>query len=135
MRCALIALAGAVALTGAAPAFAQNAPDRADARCILVLSLAAREPKNREKVSEGIFYFLGKLTARGQGARLTSVLAQEAKSPINAQQAQAELNRCGQELTRSSAQLNGAFKTLQASAPRRPASPPPVANPFTAPPK
>jgi hypothetical protein len=141
MRAALIALAAAVALTSAGPAPAQTPAERADARCILLLSVAARDPKNREKATQGAFYYLGKLAARGQGPRLEGLLGQEARAPMQAQQAQAELTRCGQELSTSNAQLGGAFRSLQASAAApRPAAPPTTAtpgipNPFTAPPK
>src|SRR5437868_12824976 len=116
MRSALIAMFGVAALAGlATPAAAQTVGDKADARCILVLQVAARDPKNKEAASQGAFYFLGRLAAHGQSARLGAILVSEAKGITSPQQAQTELTRCGADLTARSGELRSGMLALQAA--------------------
>ena len=114
MRRALIALA---ALSVALPAAAQTPADKADARCILVLNLAGAQaqqnPQQRERASQGVYYYTGRLNARG--VRMGPLLIAEAKAITTPQQAQAELTRCGNELTARSADLRNALVELQAA--------------------
>ena len=114
MRPALIAtLAVATLTTAPTQVSAQTAVDRADARCILVLQIAARDPKQKDAASRGTFYFMGRLNARGADARMESILlaaGQEIKQPA---QVQSELNRCGAELTKASSGLQASFQRLQ----------------------
>lgn len=115
MRSALIAMIGVIALTGAAvPAAAQTQSDKADMRCILVLGLAARDPKNQQAASQGSFYFLGRLAGRGSDmAKMGAGMIAEARSITNPAMIQTELTRCGQELNTRSAQMRTALGQVQ----------------------
>jgi len=125
MRPLIPVLIAATALTAAAaPALAQTAGDRADARCLLVLQVIGRNPANKEAATQGIFYYLGRLQAHGLGAKqLEPLFLAEAKAMPNQQQGQAEATRCNTELTAHSAELRTVFQNLQKSAPP-PATPP-----------
>lgn len=108
MRTPVLALAAAVAATSA-PAWAQQpaAADRADVRCLLVLEAVRRDPKQKEAADRGVYYYLGKLEARGGVARTDAVMVSEAKA-LSPQQAQAELARCAAELNRAAQNLRAA---------------------------
>jgi hypothetical protein len=112
---ALIALAALSAAALPAASQAQSAADKADARCILVLNLAAAQsaqnPQQREKASQGVYYYTGRLN--GHGAKLGALMIGEAKGITTPQQAQAELTRCGNELTARSNELRAALIELQ----------------------
>jgi hypothetical protein len=128
MRSALLALIGATVVTGLAPpATAQTVGDRADARCMLVMTLAARDPKNKEAAGEATFYYLGKLTGHGMSAKLAPIMLAEGKTITNAAQAQAELVRCGQEMNTRSGELRATMMQLQQAA--QAANPAPAASP------
>ena len=133
MRNALIAMIGATALTGlAAPAVAQSTSDKADMRCMLVLGVAAREPKNKQAAGQGSYYFLGRLAGRGFDlAKLGAGLVAEAKSITSPAMVQTELNRCSQELNTRSAQMNTAFGAVREAGrlAQRQARPAPAAPP------
>lgn len=117
MRTALIAMSGAIVLTGmVVPAAAQTAADKADARCLLVISVAAQDPKNKESAGRGTFYFLGRLAARGVSSRLGPILVAEAKTITAAAQVQAELQRCGAELNARNNELRTALTQVQKAA-------------------
>ena len=118
MRIAATAVIGALALATLAtqPASAQSAADKADARCILVLQLAARDAKNKEPALQGTFYYLGRLAARGLSGKLEPLLLAEGKSIKTGAEVQAELTRCGADLTARSAELRVAFVNLQQAA-------------------
>jgi len=108
---------GAVALTGlASPAAAQTAGDKADVRCILVLGVAAKDPKNQAKALQGQFYFLGRVDAHGMGPKLEGIMLTEGKTMNTAQVLQAELTRCGTQLTQSVGVLGKAYQDLEAQA-------------------
>ena len=116
MRSALIAMLGIAALAGlATPAFAQTAADKADGRCVLVMQVAAREPKNKEAATSAIFYYLGRLNAHGLSAKLGAIMIGEAKGITSPQQAQTELTRCGAELNARNAELRIGLLQLQAA--------------------
>lgn len=118
MRSPMIALiAAAAALSGiATPVSAQTAGDRADTRCILVLQLVGRDPKNKEAATQGIFYYLGRLQARGFSGKLDALMLAEAAAIQSQQQAQSEVSRCNTELTAHSLDLKNAFQRLQQQA-------------------
>lgn len=135
MRCAALTFAALAAVTPLA-AHAQTAAEKADARCILVLNLAgAQNTQNaaqREKATEGVFFYLGKLNARGASARLGALLVGEAGGFTTAQQAQTELTRCSNELNARAVELRNGLTQLQqvgrakaaAAAAAKPAAPP-----------
>jgi hypothetical protein len=129
MRSAATALIGALALAAAAqPAASQTAADKADARCILVLQLAARgDAKNKEPAVQGTFYYLGRLMAHGLSGKLEPLLLNEGKAITTGAAVQGELTRCGAELTAKSAELRTVFVNLQQAAAAAPktATPPP----------
>jgi hypothetical protein len=117
MRSALIVMAGVVALAALVPpAAAQTAGDRADTRCLLVLGVAARDPKNKEAASRGTFYFVGRLASHGLTTKLAPILTAEAKSITSQAQAQAELQRCGVELNARTAEVQEAMQQVQQAA-------------------
>ena len=122
MRSAATAVIGALALAAIAPtASAQSATDKADARCILVLQLAARDAKNKDPAVQGTFYYLGRLMAHGLSGKLEPLLLGEGKAITNGAMVQAELTRCGADLTARSAELRTVFVNLQqASAAAKP---------------
>ena len=116
MRSALTAMLGVAALAGlATPALAQTAADKADGRCVLVMQVAARDPKNKEAATSAIFFYLGRLNAHGMSARLGPILVAEAKGITTPQQAQTELTRCGADLNARNAELRTAMLQLQAA--------------------
>ena len=122
MRMALIALVGAAALAApVTPAAAQPTADRADVRCLLVLQLAARDPKAREQAAKGAYYFMGRLGSRGAPARLEPLMVGEARNITSAAQAKAELDRCAAELNQNQVQFQALNQRLAASAPAKPA--------------
>jgi hypothetical protein len=107
MRPAALILALAATLAGAGSASAQAmTPDQSDVRCLMVLQVVGRDPKQAEQAARGIYFYLGRLTARGSTARIEGLLKAEAPK-LQPQQAQTELARCGTE-------LNGRTKELQA---------------------
>jgi hypothetical protein len=114
MRILLIAIALLVGT--ASPALAQRAPDRADARCILVLTLAARNPDQKEAAARGQFYYYGRVAARGTAAKLGPIMVAEAKVVTTPRQLQSELARCSAELTVANAGLRDGLKEVQDAA-------------------
>ena len=117
MRSAAIAVIGALTLAAVAPAAnAQSATDKADARCILVLQVAARDAKNKDPAVQGTFYYLGRLMAHGLSGKLEPLLLGEGKTITNGAMVQAELTRCGADLTARSAELRTVFVNLQQAA-------------------
>lgn len=131
MRSAATAVIGALALAAIAPtASAQSATDKADARCILVLQLAARDAKNKDPAVQGTFYYLGRLMAHGLSGKLEPLLLGEGKAITNGAMVQAELTRCGADLTARSAELRTVFVNLQqASAAAKPGAAAPTPPP------
>lgn len=114
MRDMLSALIAAATLTtAAAPAAAQTATDKGDARCILVLTLASRDPKNAAAAGQGTFFFMGRLTAHGQSAKLGPIIIAESRTITSPAQVQTELGRCGAELNARNAELRAAMGELQ----------------------
>ena len=107
-------------LATASPATAQTAADRADARCILVLTLAARNPAQKEAAGRGQFYYYGRVAARGAATKLGPVLVGEAKVVITQQQLQIELARCTVELTTANAMLRDSLKEVESAARQAP---------------
>ncbi len=117
MRVLLPTLIGLATLAAtASPAIAQTAADRADSRCIMMFSVAAQDPKNREAAKTGSFYFLGRLNARGMTGKLGPIMVAEAKTLTTPAQAQVELTRCGNELNARVPELSAAMGQLQQAA-------------------
>lgn len=149
MRAVVLALIGsailgstAVAAAPAPPAARASAAAAADGRCILVMNLLARDPKNRDGATRGTFYFLGRIAGRGQTGELDAILIASGKGVTSQAQFQAEAKRCGAELNASGGKLGAAFQQLQqmSQAPGpapAPAGPPPLfpSSPTTPPPK
>lgn len=127
MRAALTALIGAATLaTFAPPAAAQTAVDRADVRCILVLTVVGRDPKQAAAAQQGTFYFVGRLDGRGATNRVEPLMLSEGKAITTQAQVQAELNRCGNELKTRSDGLRAMSQRLAAQTPRPAAAAPPT---------
>lgn len=118
MRCTLTALIGAAALAAVAPAaVAQTAVDKADARCILVLTVAASQnEKIKDTAVRGTFFYLGRLSARGASAKLGPVMVAEAKTINSPQMANGELKRCITELDGRAGDLRAGMAQMQAAA-------------------
>src|SRR5690349_2309071 len=114
MRFAVLTLAFAAALAGSAgSATAQTmTPDQADTRCLMVLQFVGRDPKQSEQAAKGIYFYLGRLTARGGVARIEGLMKAEAS--LTPQQAQAELARCGAELNTRTKEFQGVNERLAA---------------------
>lgn len=122
MRHAVPTLAAALALASAAPpamAQAASAADQADTRCLLVLQIVSRDPKQAEQAAKGVFFYLGRISSRGPMARLEGLMRTEA-GKLQQQQAQAELSRCGAELSARTREFQEVNQRLAASA--RPAT-------------
>jgi len=119
MRNPALVLVGVLMATAAIPATgnAQNAADKADARCLVVLQLAARDEKQRAAAAQGTFYYFGRLMARGYSGKLDPLLQAEARDVVRSpQQIQQDLNRCGAELNYRGAELRAALANLQQAA-------------------
>ncbi len=131
MRTTLTAMIGAAALTAIAPAaVAQTAVDKADARCILVLTLAASQnDKIKDTAVRGTFFYLGRLSARGQSAKMGSVMVVEAKAINSPQMANGELKRCITELDARAGDLRTGMGQVQAAANAERAAQPAAAAP------
>lgn len=114
MRIAAIALL--LASTIPAAAMAQSAADRSDARCIIVLTLASRNPAQKDAAVRGQFYYYGRISARAAAAKLGTVMVGEARTITSPQQLQGELARCTAELTTANAGLRGALQSVDAAA-------------------
>ena len=126
MRPTALALAVAITLTGAVPATAQApAPDTADVRCLLVLQVVGRDPKQSEQAAKAIYHYLGRLSSRGSITRIEPILKAEA-SKLTPQQAQAELGRCGGDLNARTKEFQAINQRLAAqfAAPAAKAAPP-----------
>ncbi|MBX3485579.1 hypothetical protein [Phenylobacterium sp.] len=121
---ALIAIAAAATVTlPAAPAAADAVSDKADVRCMLVLRFAARDPKAREMAVRGAHYYMGRLAARGPVARLEPVMAGEGRSMNSAAVAQAEFQRCAEELQKNQTEFQALDQKLSGATPAEPAAP------------
>jgi hypothetical protein len=115
MRPAALILALAATLAGGVgSATAQTmTPDQSDARCLMVLQVVSRDPKQAEQAARGIYFYLGKLSSRGPTARVEALLKAEAPK-LQPQQAQAELARCGTELNGRTTELQAINQRLSA---------------------
>lgn len=96
------------------------APAAADARCIVVLgSIAARgNPQQVDASRRGILYFVGKLRGRNPSVNVAASVVQASREAVASKaNPQAEVTRCGSELTAASSSLAGIRGTAQAPAP------------------
>lgn len=117
MRALSVALIGAATLVSAAgPAAAQTAMDKADTRCLLALVLVGQDPKATAEARQGTFYYLGKMDGRGSTPRLESLMAAESRTLNTQPLVQAELTRCGAELSRRGSAFASMLQRLQAAA-------------------
>lgn len=131
MRRAVLALVAALTLSAVAPqAMAQTPTDRADVRCLLALTVAGRDPRNKEAAAAGTQYFMGRLDGRAIGAKLEPTMLAESKALNSGPAIQAELTRCAAQLNKRGAEMKATFQRLQAQA-----GPPPGAAPATPPAK
>lgn len=119
----LLAIATAATLAvPAAPAMADVVSDKADVRCLLVLRFAARDPKAREMAARGGHYYMGRLAARGPVARLEPVIVGEGRAMNSAAAAQAEFQRCAEELQANQAQFQALDQKIAGVRPAAPAA-------------
>lgn len=117
MRAALTAIFAVAAMTlAASPAAAQSAGDKAAVRCILVLTLAAREPQNAAAAQQGIYYFVGRLDGGAMTGKMETLMLNEGKALASEALIRGELTRCGGELTARTAALREMSQRLQAAA-------------------
>jgi hypothetical protein len=79
-----------------------------------MLQAVSRDPKQAEQAAKGVYFYLGRLTARGPVSRLEPLIKAEA-SKLGPAQAKAELGRCGAELTSRSRELQAVNQRLAAS--------------------
>jgi hypothetical protein len=105
-----------VLLGASFPVAAQTAADRADARCILVMTIAARNPAQKEASGRGQFYYYGRLAARSPTVKLGPLLLAESKVVVTQQKLQAELARCTGELTMANAAVRDGLAEVEAAA-------------------
>lgn len=113
MRYAALAVAAAAMAAPAAPAMAQAGTDAGDVRCVMVLQTVSRDPNQRDQAARGIFYYLGRITARGPVARVESIMVAESKKMGTPQILQAELTRCAGELNQRGNELQAVNQRLQ----------------------
>jgi hypothetical protein len=83
---------------------------------VLVTSLAAQNPAQRETAVRGQFHYVGRVIARGNAARLGALMVAEAKLIKTPQQLQTELSRCTAELTAANNALRAALKQVEQAA-------------------
>lgn len=115
MRHAALVFAAAAVLGGLAPpAFAQaSGGDAPDVRCLMVLQVIGRDPKQRDQAARGVFFYLGRLGARGPLSRVEPVVLAEGKKMNTPQILQSELARCGAELNQRGKELEALNQRLQ----------------------
>ena len=115
MRAAALTLALAASLAGGVGSAAAQAltPDQSDVRCLMVLQVVGRDPKQAEQAARGIYFYLGRISSRGPTARLEGLLKAEAPK-LAPQQAQTELARCGTELNNRTKELQAVNQRLAA---------------------
>jgi hypothetical protein len=76
---------------------------------------------------QGVYYFLGRIQARGAQARLEAMMREEGQAITSKEQVQGELNRCSGILRQSASTLETTYKHLQAAAEAaRPGAKPPA---------
>ena len=117
----LAAVAASAGATGSAAAQVIT-PDQADARCLMVLQFIGRDPKQAAQAKRGVYYYLGRITARGAVSRVEAIIKTEAPK-LTAQQAQDELKRCSSELNLRTKEYQAVNERLAATA-KSPAVPP-----------
>lgn len=115
MRPLALALAAGAMAAGLAPsAVAQTAAaDVADVRCLMVLQAVGNDPKQRDAAARGVYYYLGRLSARGPVARLEASMLAEGRKMNAPAAVQAELTRCGVELNQRTVELQAINQRLQ----------------------
>jgi hypothetical protein len=138
MRLAFLGLTAAALVAAAQPALAQPAAsqaDREDARCVLVMNLLAQDQQQQGPASMGLFYFLGRIDARGSTEKLEGMLKTEQKGLETEATFKTEFARCGDVMTKRSAALNTMYGRLDAAekaanpAAAKPATPAPAKPP------
>lgn len=114
MRLLISTMALLLIAAPAAPAAAQTASDASDVRCLLMLQAISRDPKQAEQAAKGVYFYLGRLAARGPISRIEPLMKAEAPK-LSPTQAKTELSRCGGELTNRSRELQTVNQRLAAS--------------------
>jgi hypothetical protein len=115
MRLTVLGLTAAALVAASQPAFAQVQADRDDARCVLVMNLLAQDQQQQGPASMGLFYFLGRIDARGATDKLEGLLKTEQKGLESEATFKAEFARCGDVMTKRSAALNTMYGRLDAA--------------------
>lgn len=115
MRLTVLGLTAAALVAASQPAFAQVQADRDDTRCVLVMNLLAQDQQQQGPASMGLFYFLGRIDARGSTDKLEGLLKTEQKSLETEATFKAEFARCGDVMTKRSAALNAMYQRLDAA--------------------
>lgn len=125
----IIAILAAAALAAAPPpsappAAAIGGADAADARCIALMNfmIAKGTPEQQGAARAGTIYFIGKLRGRNPAVNVAAVLRASADAATAAKMnAQAEVRRCGQEVSAAAESLRPSG--TPATATPRPATP------------
>ncbi|WP_309603941.1 hypothetical protein [Phenylobacterium sp.] len=130
---ALVATAPAPAMAAAPPAGAAS-PLIADVRCLLTMAAFGGAKERQQAAQVGVYFFLGRISARAPGLDLGAALRAEAPK-LGPQELQVELRRCGTMVEAQSTGLQAAMSTLGGkraagpAAPARPAAPATAATP------
>lgn len=130
MRLTALGLAAAALISAAAPAAAQPAAgaDQLDARCVLIMNFISQSAEQKAAAGMATFYFLGRIDSRGATSKLQSLLVSERAAVDSEEKFKAELARCGDIMTKRTAELNAMYKRLQDAEPKpaAPAATPPA---------
>jgi hypothetical protein len=112
----------ATALKAAAPAPAAKADTgiMGDVRCLLVMTALASNKERQQAGQVGVYFFVGRISARAPGFDLTSAVKAQAPT-LGPQQLQAELQRCGPMVATAAQNTQAAITSL-----RPPGAPAPV---------
>ncbi|WP_375421610.1 hypothetical protein [uncultured Sphingomonas sp.] len=103
-------------------AAALSPPVAADARCIALMNfmIAKGTPEQKTAARAGTIYFVGKLKGRQPGIDVAAVLRTAAEDATRSKMnAQAEVKRCGQEVSAAADSLRPAGAPAAAT-PRKP---------------
>ena len=115
---ALATVAMLVSLSGGATAQSAGS-DPADVRCLIVLQLVSRDPQQADRANRGIYFYLGKVSARGPLERLEPVMKAEA-AKLQQPNAEQELQRCSTELNGRSQEYRAITERLAATSQSKP---------------
>ena len=131
---AAAAVSPAFAAPAHKPAAAAAAPTGAasDVRCLLSMTVLSQDKQRQQAAQVGVYYFAGRLSARGAGFDLVSAAKAEAPR-LGPADFQAELKRCGTMIEASSRAVQAALVALRGPGPVAPQAAPATAPPPAAP--